>query len=187
MEPLFGKDANGNPIPIGKKVTPAAIADEIFADNFAAMYGYGYDLIRGLKSMSDHYNGGRPRIIKYGRDARIYDIDSYDNYFAIKDAESILSARRQKPDEHPRLLSRTKNIMSQLYIDKKHNPNMASDTKKRLDQDIVSLKKLLTDFKSKNYEDILARGLDRKMHKQARRIANPAKFDNFKFLDPNAR
>ena len=109
--------------------------EEMFADQFAAMYGYGYDLIRGLVSL--YFNS--------------YTNSTFDAVKSYENAEELYSANVNKfakninTLEHPQYYSRIEKIIEQM-IEDLNAPYTDSNRKTQLLMDIQKSRKLLVDM-----------------------------------------
>ena len=106
--------------------------DEFFADQFVAMYGYGYDHIKQFLEWMK------------SKDESFFDLkDSYDSSLRIKTDEII-------EDEHPSEKSRINNMINQMRSDLK-DPSLSDQKRKSLQAILKQSKKQMQRFKKDNF------------------------------------
>ena len=106
--------------------------DEYFADQFATMYGYGYDLIKQeLKWVTD--NEQRMRAIHH------------DYNYAVKSGIQDVA-----DDEHPPERSRINNIINQMKLDLK-DPSLSDNKRKSLQAILKQSRKHMRNFKKNEH------------------------------------
>lgn len=145
--------------------TPSRRAHEIFADRFAALHGYGYDL---------------------------NSIFSYSSLLQTLDDEELEKQRKKIPpeeqwstwkgllhDEHPFVINDIKTLLNQLYYTKQNDPTLTENQKLQIDKQIENLTRLLKQYQNDyKYSDALARHQKRTSYdKRAQKLINPAKMD----------
>lgn len=118
-------------------VHTGAYADEVIADSFATMYGFGKDLGSGLIKLED-------KIIK--------PIDKSLGFMGILFG-ALFTGILILYDEHPSDITRLYKIVNQLEYELKTDKNLLPEDRKQIQKDIIGIKALMVQMKTINSDD----------------------------------